>query len=84
MPPPASRGTSGGHGAEAYSPAAVSPTVRARTDYLVGTAASASSLDPFPDHIINDTVCLALFSGHDVIPLRILFDPLDRLPAVRD
>src|SRR5713101_1827957 len=84
--PAASRGTSGGptRGAEAYSPTAATSTVRTRTDYLVGTAGSASSLRSLPDHIIKNTVFLALFGGHDVIPLRILLDPLDRLPGVQD
>src|SRR6516165_7083862 len=43
----------------------------------------ASSLRPLPDHIVNNPVFLALFGGHDVIPLRILPDPIDRLPGVQ-
>ena len=44
----------------------------------------ASSLRPLPDHIINNTVFLALFGGHDVIALRIVPDPRDRLSGVQD
>ena len=36
-------------------------------------AGSASSLRSLPDHLIKNTVFLALFGGHDVIPLGILF-----------
>jgi hypothetical protein len=42
-----------------------------------------SSLRSLPDHIIKNTVFLARFGGHHVTSLRILLDPLDRLPGVQ-
>ena len=41
-------------------------------------------LRPFPDYIINDTVFLALVGIHDVVPLGVLHNPLDRLTRVVD
>jgi hypothetical protein len=64
---------------------AVSAQPAARSRQLEGLrAGSVSSLRSLPDHIIKNTVFLALFGAHDVIPLRILLDPLNRPPGVQD
>src|SRR3981081_612266 len=39
-------------------------------------------LRPLPDHIVNDTVFLALIGRHDVVALRIVLDALDRLSSM--
>src|SRR5687768_10167496 len=41
-------------------------------------------LRPLPDYIVNDTVFFPLVGIHDVVPLGVLHNPLDRLPRVMD
>ena len=60
------------------------PSARNRRWKPQAEGCGATSLRPLPAHIINNSVFLALFGGHDVIPLRILLNPLDRLPGVHD
>ena len=63
---------------------AVSAQPASRSRQLEGLrAGNVSSLRSLPDHIIKNTVFLARFGGHHVIPLRILLDALDRLPGVQ-
>src|SRR3990172_11569216 len=38
-----------------------------------------AGLGPPGDHLVNDTVFLALVGRHDVVPFGILLDPLERL-----
>src|SRR5258706_11971066 len=40
------------------------------------------ALSPLPDDIVNNTVFLALVGPHDVVPLRVILDALQRLPRV--
>src|SRR5690606_6334924 len=45
--------------------------------------AECRRLRPLADDIVNDTVFLALLGRHDVVPLRILLDTLQRLAGVQ-
>src|SRR5688572_28409285 len=40
------------------------------------------TLGPFSNYVVNHSVCLALIGTHDVVPLRIVLNPLQRLPRV--
>src|SRR5512139_3903813 len=35
-----------------------------------------------PDHVVDDTVLFGLLGRHDVVPLRVVLDPLERLPGM--
>jgi hypothetical protein len=64
------------------NPAAQRPAERAEDLRMPLGHGSASSLRPLPDHIIDDTVFLPLLGRHDVVPLGIFPNALERLPRV--
>src|SRR5580692_1577800 len=52
--------------------------------YASPRAPGPCRLGPLADDIINDTVFLPLVGRHDVVPLCIILDALDRLARVQD